>query len=70
MTDKASGEVTVLITLGSGNEFGISDRGLFLTNNASEHYEEDMTIDLGPSTKANFNRLISNMKRLECHLEE
>lgn len=68
MTTK-SGEVTVFITLGHDTEFALSDQGMFIMNRAENSYETDTTIDLGPATKENFNRLIANMKRLECHLE-
>lgn len=60
----------VFITLGSGNEFGISDSNMFIRSSIVSFDNDGIPLDLGPATKENFNRLISNMKRLECHLEE
>lgn len=73
MTDvnsEQAGKCTVFITLGNDNDFAISDQGMSIRANSGFYYESDTTIDLGPATKENFYRLISNMKRLECHLEE
>lgn len=61
---------TIFITLGHGAQFGLSDQGLFITSKAQQYYDTDTVIDLGPPTKENLNRLIDNMRRLECHLEE
>ena len=60
-------ETTVFITLGSGNEFGLSDHNMFIRHTQGAYYEDPMTIDLGPATKENLNRLIEHMRRLECH---
>jgi hypothetical protein len=60
----------IFITLGSGNEFGISGHRLFIRSTNHEHYELPTILDLGPPTKENLHRLIGHMKRLECHMEE
>lgn len=59
-------DATVFITLGSGNEFGISDSSMFIRT--SEEY--GVKVDLGPPTRENFDRLLTNLERLRCHLEE
>ena len=66
MTD----ETTVFITLGSGNEFGISDYNMFIRSTRPDPLGKIKVIDLGPSTRENFRSLIKNMERLECHLKE
>jgi hypothetical protein len=63
-------EATIFVTLGAGAEFGMSDHSLFLRLRKNNDWEDQPTIDLGPPTRENFERLISNMKRLECHLED
>jgi len=63
-------KLTTFITLGSGNEFGLSGDDLFLRNVNNEYHEEQKSIDLGPATKENFQNLIDNMKRLECHMAD
>jgi hypothetical protein len=60
----------IFITLGSGNEFGISGHRLFIRSTNHEHYELPTILDLGPPTKENFRSLTKTMERLECHMEE
>jgi hypothetical protein len=63
-------DTTVFITLGSGNEFGISDSSMFIRQSNQEYYENQVRLDLGAPTKNEFDALIRLMKRLRCHMED
>lgn len=60
----------ICITLGSGNEFGISDSSMFIMTRAISLRESDIIIDLGPATRENFRQLIKNLNRLEIHMKD
>ncbi len=59
----------IFITLGHGNEFGISGSNLFLRTTPRNAYDgSDITIDLGPATKENFRRMVNFMNQMEMHM--
>ena len=60
-------KTTTFITLGSGNEFGVSDDSMFLRHCGTEDWDQQ-TIDLGAPTKENFNELLNNMSKLKGFL--
>ncbi len=60
---------SIFITLGAGNEFGISDDNLFIRVTNQAYYETQTIIDLGPATKENLDRLIINISQLRIHME-
>ena len=61
---------TVFITLGSGNEFGISDSSMFIRQTRKEYYENEVRLDLGKPTVNEFDALIKLMQRLRCHMTD
>ena len=61
---------TVFITLGHGNEFGLSDDSMFIRQVKGEYYEDRITIDLGAPTVNEFDALIKLMQRLRPHLKD
>lgn len=65
-----SDKATIIITLGDGVEFGLSDSGMFITARALSHLDSDITIDLAPATRKNFRKLIETMSRLEIHMKD
>ncbi len=57
--------MSILITLGDGNVFGIDkDNNMFIGRDS----EPSSLIFLGKATVQNFNRLKSNMERLQIHM--
>ena len=62
-------KTTTFITLGSGNEFGISDDSMFLRHCGTEDWDQQ-TIDLGAPTVNEFDALIKLMQRLRPHLKD
>lgn len=63
-------DTSIYITLGSGNEFGISGSKMFLRATRRDPSGHIRILDLGPSTRENFNRLIDTMERLKCHMKD
>ncbi len=63
-------DTTVFITLGSGNEFGISDSSMFVRKPGPNYYDDMVVIDLGPPTRKHFDQLLNNLECMRCHLEE
>ena len=60
---------TIFITLGAGIEFGLSHSSMFIRSARGDKGTTRL-LDLGPPTRENFRRLISNMERLECHMKD
>lgn len=61
---------TIFITLGGGNEFGISDDSMFIRSTIPDSLGNIRIIDLGPTTRKNFRQFIENLNRLEIHMKD
>lgn len=63
-------DTTVFITLGAGNEFGISDSSMFMRSTIADPLGNIRVIDLGAPTLNEFDALIKLMQRLRCHMKD
>ncbi len=64
----ATNEAKIFITLGAGNEFGISDSSMFIRSTRRDSKGNIRILDLGPATKENLERLIMHMHELKMHM--